>query len=214
MAVVTDTTTNDTEEAFDIHSIGYPSMLWGRWLREYGNVEEAKWRKCFRPRILEKLGMLDDNDPSNDTRALTELVPTLFQANHRDDAVAILAGLFTPLEALLQEHAEQEEDHVLVDRAMLDDKTTSTQANTLIEQQITSTIGPASTQLGTNPKSHLKLQIKKEAWAYSCHNCRHYVHQCEEFFFCEICYDKNFCGACLTRVKAGTLLRRQCNPEH
>lgn len=33
-------------------------------------------------------------------------------------------------------------------------------------------------------------------------------------FFCEVCYDTNFCTACLDKVKSSSLEERHCNPEH
>jgi tetratricopeptide (TPR) repeat protein len=103
LSVVTETGAEDDgdDDAFDFYGTGYASMLWGRWLREYENVDEAEWRKCFKARALEEMDMLDDNDPSNDTRGLHALGVTLLQAGDRTNAGAVLAILFKPLEDLL-----------------------------------------------------------------------------------------------------------------
>lgn len=100
LSVVTETSFDD-DDAFDFYGTGYASMLWGRWLRDYQHAEEAVWRKCFKARALEEIDMLDDDDPSNDTRGLHALAVTLLQAEDRINAGAILAVLFRPLEDLL-----------------------------------------------------------------------------------------------------------------
>ena len=109
LSVVTETSADDAD-AFDFYGTGYASMLWGRWLRDYEDAEEAVWRKCFKARALEEMDMLDDNDPNNDTRGLHALAVTLLEAGDRINAGAILAILFKPLEDLpIQEVVEDEE---------------------------------------------------------------------------------------------------------
>ena len=99
ISVVTETSADD-DDVFDFYGTGYASMLWGRWLRDYEGAEEIVWRKCFKARALEEMDMLDDNDPSNDTRGLHALAVTLLQAGDRINAGAILAIVFKPLEDL------------------------------------------------------------------------------------------------------------------
>lgn len=36
----------------------------------------------------------------------------------------------------------------------------------------------------------------------------------ESRFFCEVCYDINFCAACLQKVGNSSLEERRCNPDH
>lgn len=36
----------------------------------------------------------------------------------------------------------------------------------------------------------------------------------ESRFFCEVCYDTNFCSTCLDKVKNSSLEERHCNPNH
>lgn len=36
----------------------------------------------------------------------------------------------------------------------------------------------------------------------------------ESRFFCEVCYDVNFCAPCLDKAKASKLEERRCNPDH
>lgn len=78
---------------------GLPQLLYGRWLRLYGGVQEAEWRKWFQARILRQLALLDDNDPNNDTGALVSLAVTLFHAGDRPNAAALLAVVYGPLAA-------------------------------------------------------------------------------------------------------------------
>jgi len=54
--------------------------------------------------------MLDDNDPSNDTRGLHALAVTLLQAGDRTNAGAILAILFKPLEDLPMQEAVEDDN--------------------------------------------------------------------------------------------------------
>jgi tetratricopeptide (TPR) repeat protein len=108
LSVVTETSAED-DDAFDFYGTGYASMLWGRWLRDYEDAEDSVWRKCFKARALEEMDMLDDNDPSNDTRGLHALAVTLLEAGDRINAGAILAILFKPLEDLpTQEEVEDD----------------------------------------------------------------------------------------------------------
>jgi tetratricopeptide (TPR) repeat protein len=109
LSVVTETSADD-DDAFDFYGTGYASMLWGRWLRDYQDAEEGVWRKCFKARALEEMDMLDDNDPSNDTRGLHALAVTLLQAGDRTNAGAILAVLFKPLEDLPTQQAVEDDN--------------------------------------------------------------------------------------------------------
>lgn len=68
-------------------------MLWGRWLRDYEHVETRKWKKVFRPRLIEHMLGLDDDDPNNDTDACLGLAFTLLHAGDERNAGAILAVL-------------------------------------------------------------------------------------------------------------------------
>jgi tetratricopeptide (TPR) repeat protein len=121
LSVVTETSSDD-DDAFDFYGTGYGSMLWGRWLRDYQDAEEAVWRKCFKARALEEMDMLDDHDPSNDMRGLHALAVTLLQAADRTNAGAILAILFKPLEDLPPQVVEDDkpdqpdDDHDETDR--------------------------------------------------------------------------------------------------
>jgi tetratricopeptide (TPR) repeat protein len=114
LSVVTETSADDDDDddddAFDFYGTGYASMLWGRWLRDYQDAEEGVWRKCFKARALEEMDMLDDNDPSNDTRGLHALAVTLLQAGDRINAGAILAVLFKPLEDLSTQRVVEDDN--------------------------------------------------------------------------------------------------------
>jgi len=94
LAVEVSTGFTDDYEGFDLFRADYPAMLWGRWLRDYKRADEAKWRKCFRARLLEELNTIDDNDPTNDTAGLQSLAVSLFHAGDKTNAGAIMAILF------------------------------------------------------------------------------------------------------------------------
>lgn len=101
LASATTPTNGFNEDVFALYTPDYPSLLYGRWLREYEKAEPAVWRKCFRARILESLNGLDDKDPVNDTAAYTKLAISLFQAGDEKRAGAIVAVLFKALEDYL-----------------------------------------------------------------------------------------------------------------
>lgn len=96
-------------ETFALYTAGYPSMVYGRWLRDYEKAPPAVWRKCFRARILEQMNALSDDDPTNDTDACRELAVSLFQAGDRENAGLILAVVFGTLEKYMAEKAEQKD---------------------------------------------------------------------------------------------------------
>ncbi|KAI1133340.1 hypothetical protein F5Y10DRAFT_274250 [Nemania abortiva] len=91
------------EDVFAYYTPGYPSLLYGRWLREYEKAKPSVWRECFRARILEQMNGLDDNDPTNDTKACKRLSTSLFQANDEKRATALVAVLFKTLEEYIAE---------------------------------------------------------------------------------------------------------------
>ncbi|KAK5653775.1 hypothetical protein OQA88_7933 [Cercophora sp. LCS_1] len=94
LAVEVSTGFGEDFEGFDLFRSDYPAMLWGRWLRDYKGVDEVKWRKCFRARLLEEMNTIDDDDPTNDTVGLTSLAVSLFHAGDKVNAAAIMAILF------------------------------------------------------------------------------------------------------------------------
>ncbi|KAI1429139.1 hypothetical protein F5Y12DRAFT_728265 [Xylaria sp. FL1777] len=100
------------EDVFSYYTPGYPSLLYGRWLREYEKAKPSVWRKCFRARILEQINGLDDDDPTNDTKACKRLAISLFQADDEKRASAIIAVLYKTLEEYMagKENVESEEE--------------------------------------------------------------------------------------------------------
>ncbi|KAI1169761.1 hypothetical protein F4777DRAFT_169868 [Nemania sp. FL0916] len=91
------------EDVFSYYTPGYPSLLYGRWLREYEKAKPAVWRECFRARILEQMNGLDDNDPTNDTVACQRLAMSLCQADEGKRAGELIAVLFKTLEEYMAE---------------------------------------------------------------------------------------------------------------
>lgn len=98
LAVSVETSFAEDYDGFDFFRKDYPSLLWGRWLRDYKKADEKAWRKCFKVRLLEEMNSLDDDDPTNDTSGMASLAVSLFHAGNRRAAAAILAVLFKPLE--------------------------------------------------------------------------------------------------------------------
>ncbi|KAH6880828.1 hypothetical protein B0T10DRAFT_565559 [Thelonectria olida] len=109
LASVTAFIPGSSEDVFAFYTPGYPSLLYGRWLREYEHAEPAVWRKCFRARILEQMNGLDDGDPTNDTAACQKLAMSLFQAADRKRVGAIIAVLYKTLKEYMAEKQRQRE---------------------------------------------------------------------------------------------------------
>jgi hypothetical protein len=103
LASVTTFIPGSIEGVFTLYTLGYPSLLYGRWLRKYEHAEPVVWRKCFRARILEQMNGLDDDDQTNDTAACQKLAMSLFQAADRKRAGAIIAVLYKTLEEYMAE---------------------------------------------------------------------------------------------------------------
>ncbi|KAI0502831.1 hypothetical protein F5B22DRAFT_652677 [Xylaria bambusicola] len=98
LALATTYVSGGDEDVFAYYTPGYPSLLYGRWLRDYEKAKPSVWRECFRARILEQMNGLDDDDPTNDTIACRRLAMSLFQAGDVKRASAIVAVLFKTLE--------------------------------------------------------------------------------------------------------------------
>lgn len=98
-----------SEDVFALYTSGYPSLLYGRWLREYENAEPDVWRKCFRARILEQMNGLDDDDPTNDTATCSNVAMSLFQAGDEKRAGAIISVLYKTLEEYMAQKRAQRE---------------------------------------------------------------------------------------------------------
>lgn len=47
-----------------LYSMGYSSMIYGVWLRDYGGADEAVWKKCFQATVLQVVDILLDG-PAN-----------------------------------------------------------------------------------------------------------------------------------------------------
>ncbi|KAI1274586.1 hypothetical protein F5Y07DRAFT_211773 [Xylaria sp. FL0933] len=111
LALATTYVSGSDEDVFSYYAPGYPSLLYGRWLREYEKAKPSVWRECFRARILEQINGLDDEDPTNDTKACKRLAISLFQADDDKRASAIIAVLFKTLEEYIagKESDESEE---------------------------------------------------------------------------------------------------------
>ena len=216
MATVTNTTAEDADnadDAFDFYGTGYASMIWGCWLRDYEAAEGPVWRKCFKARILEELELLNDNDLTNDMRGLHTLGITLLHIGENRNTTAILAILFKPLEDVRVAYANEDggnEDREEADRAedLCGENSNGNDTNAELEEPETMT-APFRTTDG-----RLALNLSLE-WIHECNGpCNTPSWKYNELFICKICLSKKFCGDCLQLVKAGTLVRRDCCPDH
>ena len=66
----------------------------------------------------------------------------------------------------------------------------------------------------TKVDGRLTLNLSS-AWIHECDGpCDTGFRDYDELYVCKICFGKKFCGACLEAVKARTLVRRDCCPDH
>lgn len=196
LAVSVATGYGEDYHGFDFYMQDYPSLLWGRWLRDYRKTDEATWKKCFRARLLEEMNSLDDNDPTNDTEGLQTLALSLAHAGDRQNAAAILAILFKWVENRIE-------------------------ANKQKGREVTESV-PISSQpdapLASRPPEGLRLYVSDISGDYACDSCNRTVKEVEEMYLCEICCATNWCGDCLEQLKdperRGLLSKHFCNPKH
>lgn len=176
-------------DIFAYYTPGYPSLLYGRWLRDYEQAPPAVWRKCFRARILELMNGLDDDDPTNDTAACQKLAISLFQAGDRKNAGLILAVIFGTLEKYIAEKSEQRDAEQKIKEgkraqaaretdAIPPQTTTPYADEAIMEGDETSLVGPHNSLVKRRDTlekrgqtSSLVLQLASDAWSYTCDGC-------------------------------------------
>ena len=147
---------------------------------------------------------LDDDDPTNDTKTCATLAISLFQAGDRKNAGAIIAVIFKTLE----DHLAKKERL----QAKFDDDTQGSPE----AQHSKNTIADTKSEIVEQPQDpgRLALHLESDAWYYSCNACGQNASSKAELWFCEMCYDTNFCGECLEGVKTRSLEQRFCSPDH
>lgn len=176
-------------DIFAYYTPGYPSLLYGRWLRDYEKAPPAVWRKCFRARILELMNGLDDDDPTNDTAACQKLAISLFQAGDRKNAGLILAAIFGTLEKYMAEKSEHRDAEQKIEE---ENRTQAARETDAAPAQITtpyaneaitatdgtSLVGPHNSLVKgrdtleqKGQTSSLVLQLASDAWSYTCDGC-------------------------------------------
>lgn len=175
---------------FSFYTPGYPSLLYGRWLRDYEQAPPAVWRKCFRARILEQMNGLSDDDPTNDTAACQKLAISLFQAGDRKNAGLILVVIFQTLEKYMAEKSRQTDAEPVVEEQ--NDTAPAVEETDIVSSEV---ISPFADEFSTNgvgnplvgphnsllqrrdtrqiqePNSNLTLYINSNAWNYTCDSC-------------------------------------------
>lgn len=177
-------------DIFSLYTPGYPSLLYGRWLRDYEKAAPVVWRKCFRARILEQMNGLSDDDPANDTAACQQLAVSLFQAGDRKNAGLILAVLFGTLEKYMAEKSQEKnaESHLVEEE---DSKHAAKETEIVPSQTETPNSDESPTDGDERPlvgphncvvkgrdtvgkkgqASSLALQLESDAWNYTCDGC-------------------------------------------
>lgn len=171
------------EDVFAVYTPGYPSLLYGRWLREYEGAEPAVWRKCFRARILEQINGLSDDDPTNDTTACRKLAMSLFQAGDEKRAGAIVAVLYKTLEEYVAEKKRQRgaREEGKEDK---DARFNTSESDLNKDANPPGVVGASQTLIGPHEacgkivtaeaktqQPQLGLHLAKDAWGYRCFGC-------------------------------------------
>lgn len=190
LASTTSVEPGEKGDGFALYTDGYPSLLYGRWLRDYEKSPPAVWRKCFRARILEQMNGLSDDDPTNDTAACSELAVSLFQAGDRKNAGLILAVLFGTLKKYMAEKAEQKNADIQVEEG--DNGTCAVKELNAVPPEVTTPYADKSPTNGSEKPlvgphkwtvtsrdilerkgqtSRLALQLESDAWCYGCDVC-------------------------------------------
>ena len=231
LAVEVSTGFSDDYEGFDLFRTDYPAMLWGRWLREFKAVEEPKWRKCFRARLLEELNTIDDDDPTNDKVGLRSLAVSLFHAGDRENAAAIMAILFREMSKEDEDEDDGDDDDDQPDEMQdedEDDRDDNGEQSDETEDEPPGTTGNISdepskentpeqpppeeaiNELSIKPdqvrdeqETHLNLNMQgQSARSYSCDNCYRGVSEVAEMYACEVCSSTtNWCDECLPLLR-------------
>ncbi|KAL5353031.1 hypothetical protein ACLOAV_001060 [Pseudogymnoascus australis] len=79
------------EDEYWINHKGYANMIYGVWLRDYGDAEEATWRKCFQAVVLPLVNVLANKKFIHGQLAYYALGTTLLMANDISNATAAFA---------------------------------------------------------------------------------------------------------------------------
>jgi len=188
---------NDEEDEY--YGSGYPSRLYGIWLRDHEKLDRSFWKECFRTSILLGIEMLNDEDPSNDQRAYASLGMALVHAGDVEAGAPLLClsaissrDIFVnpvPIRETSNDVTNAEPDH--------DDN---------------------SHQLDnpTNVKSNLPLVKMSDFTRYwICYGtCVSVIKRITELHFCQICNETVLCDQCLVTVKEKKNKYRLCNPDH
>lgn len=175
---------------YDLFMKEYAAMLWGRWLRAYANATDHVWRKCFRARLLEQIGLLRGETTAY-FLALHSLARILFHAGDRSNAGIILTNLFLEHQASIFPTGEDLENPI--PRG----------------EQTRDRMEGVSMYGSSNKISH-----------FICRGCRVESPEGREVHVCEICYDCAWCGQCLAvlrdpdTTRRFSLLLHACNPDH
>lgn len=231
LAVSVETSFADDYDGFDFYLDDYPSLLWGRWLREYQQADEQVWRKCFKSRLLYQMNCLDDHNPANDTIGIVSLAKSLFHVGDRQNAAAILAILFNPLvdaQASVEERLSEKTDEVQeTEDDLPGNQNRKHQVNMAFEQapevnQTENASAKGDPTVGTTSaqdiRALLPLNVPGGGKMVRCDNCRRQSPVVTEMYCCEVCHNVDWCGDCLPMLKdhsiAPGLEEHKCNPHH
>ena len=138
--------TADGEDVFTTKDV---STMLGLWYRVHGKQDEAK--SCLKPRILEGIDTLTDDDPENDVWGYRTLAETLLKAGDWENAGAAFAITTAPLDKL---KAIRRAKQKAIDQSIVGGNTNGEGSTPAvpIEESIGSTAPANSTAPETNTK--------------------------------------------------------------
>ncbi|KAI9696731.1 MAG: hypothetical protein M1836_005093 [Candelina mexicana] len=220
---------------FDTIGTGDPSMMIGLWYRLHDWHQEAK--ACFRPRILEMIEILTDDDPSNDRDGYVTLMETLLHAGDKQNAAAAAAMILLDVDKAknarqaklaLAERAERL-DAEQGKRGTAEDEDVNklsrerSAAGEPLKDHVTDTPRTATDTLGVEVDDKRPTVAELQKIVDDADNlqfcgcdgdCNWDAEDWTAFYFCEICLDTCFCDHCIELVKTDELPFDKCSSKH
>jgi hypothetical protein len=216
---------------------GYPSQLYGIWLRDYEDAEECVWRAYFRASVLEGIELLEDDDPNNDQFGYFALAQTLLRAGDVDNGLASLSIVLQPLVRA----REQEQEQAQAQRANIESRDQESPNPTTSEDDPPCESFISKVEMDLYPSysaNTLDLNLGKDSDLMDKYNsesspinppkadissfvygvcdgpCSTLNLKYQEMHFCLICYDTSFCEKCILLVRPDNFGDNSNSAEH
>lgn len=171
------------------------SMMLGLWYRHCG--ETAMAEECFKPKILEGIDLLQDEDPSNDIDGYLTLAKTLLLAGDLENARAAADVTLLPLKYMQQP------------------RSTTTETSRSVNPHIAPSVLIWKRNSSSNSKSSDDSCDLK--FLYVCEGrCRNPAKRWTQLWICVECIDVTLCDQCYEKHKDANigLPFRVCDQRH